>query len=102
MADPLVVKPLTNRRKDVVRKGVYAHAFKECRAELEAFTGCMEGRMLSVVWACRAENHAMNECLHKLCATMLLVPCARVLAVAASVSVTDIPSVACAFAQHQP
>lgn len=61
------VVPLTNRRKDVVRKGVYAHAFAECRAEIETFTGCMEGRMFSVVYACRDQNRAMNECLHKLC-----------------------------------
>ncbi|KAG8461447.1 hypothetical protein KFE25_001051 [Diacronema lutheri] len=58
-------RPLTNRRKDVVRKAVYAHAFKECRAELEAYIGCMQGRMLSVVWACRPENRTMNECLHQ-------------------------------------
>ena len=59
--------PLTNRRKDVVRKGVYAHAFAECRAEIETFTGCMEGRMFSVIYACREQNRAMNDCLHKLC-----------------------------------
>jgi hypothetical protein len=59
--------PLTNRRKDVVRKGVYALAFAECRAEIETFTSCMEGRMFSVIYACRDQNRAMNDCLHKLC-----------------------------------
>jgi hypothetical protein len=65
MADAHEPKPLTNRRKDVVRKRVYAHAFSQCRREVETFTKCMDGRMFSVVWACRPQNSEMNECLHQ-------------------------------------
>eukprot|EP00306_Pavlova_sp_CCMP459_P009066 CAMPEP_0185185930 /NCGR_PEP_ID=MMETSP1140-20130426/3671_1 /TAXON_ID=298111 /ORGANISM="Pavlova sp., Strain CCMP459" /LENGTH=100 /DNA_ID=CAMNT_0027752169 /DNA_START=9 /DNA_END=311 /DNA_ORIENTATION=- len=65
MMEDIPWRKLTNRRKDEVRKEVYAHAFSQCRTEMEAMADCARGKFISIVWECRAENHVMNECLHQ-------------------------------------
>eukprot|EP00307_Rebecca_sp_RCC1486_P004387 CAMPEP_0119407312 /NCGR_PEP_ID=MMETSP1335-20130426/1255_1 /TAXON_ID=259385 /ORGANISM="Chrysoculter rhomboideus, Strain RCC1486" /LENGTH=90 /DNA_ID=CAMNT_0007431409 /DNA_START=25 /DNA_END=297 /DNA_ORIENTATION=- len=63
MADASYIK-LSNRRKDDIRKEVYAQAFDVCHEQLRTYAECIHGRLFSVVWTCRAENRALNDCLH--------------------------------------
>lgn len=37
--------------------------FQECRRYSDAYAQCCSGRVLSVVWACRAEMRALSDCM---------------------------------------
>mmetsp|Transcript_6734 Transcript_6734/g.19867 ORF Transcript_6734/g.19867 Transcript_6734/m.19867 type:complete len:97 (+) Transcript_6734:262-552(+) len=47
------------------RKELSAVAIKKCDEFLAAFSACARRENLMVVFNCRAENRAMNECLHQ-------------------------------------
>ena len=33
--------------------------------QVKAFADCCKGRLISVIWVCRTDMNAMNECLHQ-------------------------------------
>lgn len=39
-----------------------------CKEPLRAYAECIHGKLFAVVWECRAENRALNDCLHPQCA----------------------------------
>jgi Cytochrome c oxidase biogenesis protein Cmc1 like len=42
-------------------------ALRKCGPLTEAFAKCTEDRLLSIVWACRPELRALNECTKQQC-----------------------------------
>lgn len=40
-------------------------AWKQCKAESAEYAECVQGRLISVVWACRQQAKGLNSCLQK-------------------------------------
>lgn len=40
-------------------------ALKGCDEEVRAFAACAEGKLLSVIWHCRALSKAVDQCLDR-------------------------------------
>ena len=40
-----------------------AQAMKDCKESAKAYAECAEGRVVSVVWACRKQFNDLNSCL---------------------------------------
>eukprot|EP00897_Mesotaenium_endlicherianum_P009604 jgi/Mesen1/8672/ME000508S08052 len=51
--------------EEALRSKMKARALKECDGAAKEFADCARGRVMSVVWACRAQAKQLNECLYK-------------------------------------
>jgi COX assembly protein 1 len=40
-----------------------ATAVKKCDEMVKAFSACCNGRLISMVWACREQNQALDDCI---------------------------------------
>lgn len=57
------VPVLQHKAENRVSREMREVALRGCARELEAFAACSSGRTLSVVWACRVQNRAMDGCM---------------------------------------
>ncbi|KAG5983803.1 hypothetical protein E4U55_007119 [Claviceps digitariae] len=55
--------PLSASQEAQVRDVFYARVRKQCAEEIKAFAECALGRTFTVSFACRAQNHTMNNCM---------------------------------------
>ncbi|KAJ1976093.1 hypothetical protein H4R35_002851 [Dimargaris xerosporica] len=54
---------LSAQEEDRIIKEWRKQTMKECDAFVKAFAECSQGRTVSIAWACRDQNKAMNDCL---------------------------------------
>ncbi|KAJ1981024.1 hypothetical protein H4R34_002239 [Dimargaris verticillata] len=54
---------LSAQDEDKIIKEWRKQTMKECDAFVKAFAECSQGRTVSIAWACRDQNKAMNDCL---------------------------------------
>jgi hypothetical protein len=54
---------LKNRSENRVTRELKKVAIKGCGEQLQALSDCSQGRLISVVWACRKQNADVNACL---------------------------------------
>lgn len=52
-----------SRENELVRDKLKKAALVSCDEYLKEFAACAKGRTVSVIYACRTENRAMNDCL---------------------------------------
>lgn len=59
----------SNRFANQVKRRAWETAKEEskhvCREYIRDFVQCQDGKMFSVIWACRAHNKAMTKCMMK-------------------------------------
>ena len=60
LSNPL---PLSAKQEAEVRAIYYKKVRSICSDEIKAFAACASGRTVSLAWACRAEQFAMNSCM---------------------------------------
>ncbi|KAF9306206.1 hypothetical protein BGZ74_007146 [Mortierella antarctica] len=54
---------LTRAEEEVLFKEMKANALKKCDPIVKEFVECTHGKTVSVLWACRVQHKAMNNCL---------------------------------------
>ncbi|KAG0303229.1 hypothetical protein BGZ98_006876 [Dissophora globulifera] len=54
---------LTRAEEEYLFKTLKANALKECDPIVKEFVECTHGKLVSVLWGCRAQHKAMNKCL---------------------------------------
>ncbi|KAJ7361610.1 cytochrome c oxidase biogenesis protein Cmc1 like-domain-containing protein [Mycena olivaceomarginata] len=54
---------LSRREEENLLKITKERAVKECHEVVKAFADCVQGRTISVAWACRPQLHKMEECI---------------------------------------
>ncbi|KAG0070327.1 hypothetical protein BKA57DRAFT_431654 [Linnemannia elongata] len=54
---------LTRAEEEVLFKTLKANALKECDPVVKEFVECTHGKLVTVLWGCRAQHKAMNKCL---------------------------------------
>ncbi|GJJ68604.1 COX assembly mitochondrial protein 1 [Entomortierella parvispora] len=54
---------LTRAEEEVLFKTLKANALKECDPIVKQFVECTHGKLVTVLWACRKQHRAMNDCL---------------------------------------
>jgi hypothetical protein len=52
-------------RKDHILELRKAESRTHCQTEIKDYVACANGRTVSVVWYCRAQNSLMSKCLYK-------------------------------------
>ncbi|PVF98948.1 hypothetical protein CPB86DRAFT_774534 [Serendipita vermifera] len=57
------METLSRREEDALMKSTKAKALKECDDIVKAFASCAAGRTVSVVWACKDEYKAVQNCM---------------------------------------
>ncbi|OSX71031.1 hypothetical protein BU14_0614s0006 [Porphyra umbilicalis] len=60
---PGAVPVLKRRSENRVRENVKKEALKHCDGLVKEFVDCTKAHTLSVVWACRTQQNALNDCL---------------------------------------
>ncbi|KAK1870286.1 hypothetical protein I4F81_012748 [Pyropia yezoensis] len=60
---PGSVPVLKRRSENRVLEDVKKVALKHCDGLVKEFVDCTKAHTLSVVWACRSQQRALNECL---------------------------------------
>jgi COX assembly mitochondrial protein 1 len=55
--------PLSSSQEAEVRKLYYSKVRSLCSSEIAAFAACARGRTITLAWACKAEQFAMNSCM---------------------------------------
>jgi COX assembly mitochondrial protein 1 len=61
MAEPMPV--LKKSAENEVMRQVKEVAKKDCGEYIRALAECVQGRMVSVAWACRASNRDLRNCM---------------------------------------
>lgn len=59
--DPILRKEAERRISERLRKV----AIEGCQEEIRAFAECARGKMMAVVWDCRAENRVAKSCMQR-------------------------------------
>ncbi|KAF3932617.1 hypothetical protein ABW19_dt0200217 [Dactylella cylindrospora] len=59
-ANPL---PLSAGQEGQVREQYYANVRAICAEEIRRYAECAAGRTFTMVWRCREQQHAMNNCM---------------------------------------
>ncbi|KAG9327693.1 hypothetical protein KVV02_006397, partial [Mortierella alpina] len=54
---------LTRAEEEYLFKTLKANALKECDPVVKEFVECTQGKLFSVLWGCRKQHKAMNQCL---------------------------------------
>ncbi|KAF9427120.1 hypothetical protein BGZ76_002466 [Entomortierella beljakovae] len=54
---------LTRAEEEYLFKTLKANALKECDPIVKEFVECTHGKLVTVLWACRAQHKEMNKCL---------------------------------------
>ncbi|ORY88938.1 hypothetical protein BCR41DRAFT_391066 [Lobosporangium transversale] len=54
---------LTRAEEEYLFKTLKANALKECDPIVKEFVECTHGKLVTVLWGCRAQHKAMNKCL---------------------------------------
>lgn len=54
---------LQRKAEDRIRRELRDVALKGCAREITDFAKCAQGRVLSVVWACRSLNRNVDKCM---------------------------------------
>ncbi|CED82963.1 Uncharacterized conserved protein [Phaffia rhodozyma] len=57
---------LSRREEEALFKDAKASARDACREYVAAFAACAAPRLVSIAWACRPQQRAMNECMSPL------------------------------------
>ncbi|RMZ87098.1 hypothetical protein DV736_g5672, partial [Chaetothyriales sp. CBS 134916] len=55
--------PLSSKQEAEVRNIYYRKVRSLCAPEIAAFAACARGRTISLAWACKPEQLAMNSCM---------------------------------------
>ncbi|KEF51681.1 uncharacterized protein A1O9_12316 [Exophiala aquamarina CBS 119918] len=55
--------PLSASQEAQVRDIYYKRVRSRCADEIKEFAKCAQGRTLTVTWACKAQQFAMNSCM---------------------------------------
>lgn len=59
------MQTLSRREEDALLKSTKAKALRECDDVVKRFAECATGRTISIVWACRDDHRAVQQCMQQ-------------------------------------
>ncbi|KIY72842.1 hypothetical protein CYLTODRAFT_8960 [Cylindrobasidium torrendii FP15055 ss-10] len=54
---------LSRREEDNLLKATKSFALKKCEPVVQEFANCMDGRFISVAWACKDKLRVVEKCM---------------------------------------